>query len=951
MPKGKDGLFTNKTLTVSTTPSTMSAPTLPVATRVAVVGVGEWGANVAREFSSMGALAAVVDVDDARAAAAATLHRVPALDWQAVLRDPNIHAVAIASSARSHCALATAALEAGKHVLVEKPLGLSLQEGERVARAAREAGRRVVVGHIFQYHPAFAKMKELVRGGRLGAVRHIYSSRLSPGRVRSEESALWSLAPHDISMILSLVGGEAPGRVTAVETCQLRPLVADAVMASLRFPSGVDAQINVSWMHPEKERKLAVIGEAGSLIFDDTKDWSQKLVFSPCRFTPTADGEKPSLSTEGMEFITCAAAKPLTEECSRFVECIQRDEASPTDLEEGLAVLRVLEAIDEALALNRSATTSAAASVAATPQTETESVEAGCTIHETAVVDTPAEVGGGTQIWHFSHVLAGARIGRDCNIGQNVMVGRDVRIGDRCKVQNNVSIYEAVTLEDGVFCGPSCVFTNVTTPRAEIERKSEFRRTVVRRGATVGANATVLCGLEIGAYAMVGAGAVVTKPVAAYSLVVGNPARHIGWVGRAGERLGADMVCPRTGERYVLTDGRVQVVQLSKTALGPVPLIDLSTQRRRIQANLDRRMGDVLSRGDFIGGTEVGELEQRLSRYTGASHAVACASGTDALTLALLALGLRPNDAVLVPAFTFVASVEPVALLGAVPIFLDVEPESLTVDASLVGAGVQAATDAGLRPVGIIAVDIFGHPADYQALHAQAAEHGLWIIADAAQSFGASVGGAKVGSLATVTTTSFFPSKPLGCYGDGGAALTDDPALAQAMRSLQHHGRGRDKFHSHRVGVNSRLDTLQAAVLLAKMDVFADEVDARQKVAAAYRELLSEGVGDALRVPAVRPGCVSAWASYTIRCRRPGSRDTIQQRLQDAGVSTAVYYPMPVNAMDAYSAFPVANGSCPVAESAGGQVLSLPMHPYLELETQEGISSIIREAAPVFTGP
>jgi dTDP-4-amino-4,6-dideoxygalactose transaminase len=433
-------------------------------------------------------------------------------------------------------------------------------------------------------------------------------------------------------------------------------------------------------------------------------------------------------------------------------------------------------------------------------------------------------------------------------------------------------------------------------------------------------------------------------------LVVGNPARHIGWVGRAGERLGSDMICPRTGERYVLTDGRVQVVQPSKTAFGPVPLIDLPTQRRRIQAHLDKRMRDVLSRGDFIGGTEVGELEQALSRFTGASHAVACASGTDALTLALLALGLRPNDAVLVPAFTFVASVEPVALLGAVPIFLDVEPEFLTVDASLVGAGVQAATDAGVRPVGIIAVDIFGHPADYQALHAQAAEHGLWIIADAGQSFGASVGGAKVGSLATVTTTSFFPSKPLGCYGDGGAALTDDPTLARAMRSLQHHGRGRDKFHSHRVGLNSRLDTLQAAVLLAKMDVFADEVDARQRVAVAYRELLFEGVGDALRVPAVRAGCVSAWASYTIRCRWPGSRDAIQQRLQDAGVSTAVYYPRPVNAMDAYSAFPVANGSCPVAESAGGQVLSLPMHPYLGLETQEGIASIIKEATAASTG-
>lgn len=869
----------------------------------------------------------MVDEKDARAQHIAGLHSVQISTWQSVLKDPAIDAIAIATPAGSHCAMAIEALNAGKHVFVEKPLALSLEDGERMVRAAKGVGKRLITGHIFQYHPAFIKIKTLLREGKIGRLRHIHSSRLSFGRFRGE-SALWSLAPHDVSMILSLVHGELPSHVTAVESCYLDPLVGDAVTAHLMFASGVGAQINISRMYPERERKLVVIGDKGSLVFDDAKDWPQKLVLSQHDIALTSD--EPAVSTGCAETVSLTTAQPLAEECRDFVNCIQLGRESPTDVSESLAVLSVLEAMHKAAAQKKEVSATAPLSIPA---------DTSCNIHETAVVDKGAEVMGGTRIWHFSHILSGARIGRDCNIGQSVMVGRNVQVGDRCKIQNNVSIYEAVTLEDGVFCGPSCVFTNVLTPRAEIERKSEFLPTTVRRGATIGANATIICGVEIGPYAMVGAGAVVTRSVAAYSLVVGNPARHIGWVGKAGERLGPDMICPRTGERYLLADGQVKPVESNgETSSEPTPMIDLKTQSQRIQTDLDRRMGNVVSRCNFIDGPEVQELEQKLSSYTGSLHVIGCASGTDAITLALLALGLRAGDAVLVPAFTFVASVEPVALLGAIPIFVDIEPDYFTIDASIIEAGVRKAAEAGHRAVGIIAVDLFGHPADYPALKVQAAKHNLWILSDAAQSFGGSIAGEKVGNLATVTTTSFFPSKPLGCYGDGGAVFTNDPALAQAIRSLQRHGRGDEKFDSVRVGINSRLDTLQAAVLLAKLEVFADEMNSRQQVVDTYRKFM---VGTAVNTPVTREGCISAWASYTVRCDN-AQRDAMQQRLRDQGVSTLVYYPKPVHTMAPYNAFPVANGSCPVADRAANEVLSLPMHPYLRAEIQERISRIIR---------
>jgi dTDP-4-amino-4,6-dideoxygalactose transaminase len=314
---------------------------------------------------------------------------------------------------------------------------------------------------------------------------------------------------------------------------------------------------------------------------------------------------------------------------------------------------------------------------------------------------------------------------------------------------------------------------------------------------------------------------------------------------------------------------------------------------------------------------------------------VACANGTDALKLALMALQIRPGDAVLVPTFTFVATVEPVALLGAVPIFLDIEPQSFTLDPSLVALGVAAARNAGHRPVGIIAVDLFGHPADYEALNSVAGEHDLWVVADAAQSFGASLNGRKVGTLAKITTTSFFPSKPLGCYGDGGAVMTDDLDIAMTLRSLRLHGRGEEKFESIRLGMNSRLDTFQAAVLLSKLEVFSKELTLRQQVASRFKRHL-HGI---VTPPLFRQGVVSAWASYTVRSDK---RSALRKSLREEGIPTMVYYPQPIHKQAAYQEFPVANGSCPVADRAASEVLSIPMHPYLEDIVQKRIVSVMR---------
>jgi UDP-2-acetamido-3-amino-2,3-dideoxy-glucuronate N-acetyltransferase len=514
------------------------------APRVAVIGCGYWGRNLVRNFAELHALVAVSDREPGTAAACAAEHGVEARSVDDAIAAPDLDGVVIAAPASQHYDLAAKALAAGKHVYVEKPLALDLDDAESLCEQAAATGRVLMVGHLLQYHPAFLKVKQLVDEGTLGRVQYLYSNRLNLGRIRREEDILWSFAPHDISMILSLVKQE-PDSVSAVGAPYLHKSIADVTTTHLSFPGGERAHVFVSWLHPFKEQKLVVVGDRGMALFDDGEPWSSKVQIYRHRI----DWKEglPQVVKAAAEPIPLDAVEPLRVECQHFLDCIATGATPRTDGAEGLRVLRVLKAAGDCMA---GADGGYAAPVA--------DRFPGTFIHQSAYVDDDCEIGPGTKIWHFSHVLHNSRIGRDCTLGQNVTVGPAVTVGDDCKLQNNVSVYAGVTLGDGVFCGPSCVFTNVINPRADVDRKDEFKTTPVGRGATIGANATIVCGNQIGEYAMVGAGAVVTSDVPAHALVVGVPARRIGWVSHAGERLGDDLVCRRTGRRYEEVDGELR---------------------------------------------------------------------------------------------------------------------------------------------------------------------------------------------------------------------------------------------------------------------------------------------------------------------------------------------------------------------------------------------------------
>lgn len=371
-----------------------------------------------------------------------------------------------------------------------------------------------------------------------------------------------------------------------------------------------------------------------------------------------------------------------------------------------------------------------------------------------------------------------------------------------------------------------------------------------------------------------------------------------------------------------------------------IKLVDLSAQQARIRERVDAAIARVLAHGQYIMGPEVRRLELELAAFAGAGHAVSCASGTDALLIAMMALGIGRGDAVLCPAFTYTATPETVALLGATPVFVDVD-ETFNLSIGGLEAGLSVSRREGLRAAAIIAVDLFGVPADYQRLEPFACAEGLTLICDAAQSFGASVNGVRVGSFGRITATSFFPSKPLGCYGDGGALLTGDAELAALLESIRLHGKaaGDDKYKIERIGVNGRLDTLQAAILLEKLTIFDDELRCRAAIAQRY----SEGLSDCVLTPEVPDGYQSAWAQYTIRVNA-NKRSDILSFLLDEGVQTAVYYPRPLHLQPAYAGFPVAVGGVPMAERLSNQVLSLPMHPYLTAAEQDHVIRSLQSA-------
>ena len=511
---------------------------------IACVGAGAWGRNLVRTFGDLGVLSWVCDLSPAIRAdveAAFPAARTTA-SFDDVLNDAGVTAVVLGTPAETHAALTRRALLAGRDVFVEKPLALSLREAEELVDIAERANRVLMVGHLLWYHPAVVKLKTLIDAGELGRIQYIYSNRLNLGRIRREENILWSFAPHDISVILGLAG-EMPHAVHAFGGNYLREQIADVTVSVLAFPSGVKAHVFVSWLHPYKEQKLIVVGDRKMAVFNDMEA-QDKLLLYPHTINWT--NQLPVPSRAEAQVVPIESTEPLRNECLHFLECVRTRQTPRTDGREAIRVLTVLDTCQRALEVGQ-----------APPSRPASPARPKYSVHASAFVDDDVEIGEGTTIWHVSHVMKHSRVGQQCRIGQNVVIGPSARIGDRVKIQNNVSVYQGVTLEDDVFCGPSVVFTNVLNPRSEIPRMEELRPTLVQRGASLGANSTIVCGVTIGRYAFVGAGAVVVKDVPDYALVVGNPARLAGWRCVCGARIdfengGGASQCGECGRTFTL---------------------------------------------------------------------------------------------------------------------------------------------------------------------------------------------------------------------------------------------------------------------------------------------------------------------------------------------------------------------------------------------------------------
>jgi len=505
---------------------------------IAVIGCGYWGKNLVRNFAELGALHTICDADPTVLEQFALPYPdiSAEAEYQQVLNNPEIKGVVIATPALLHYFMSKQALLAGKDVFVEKPLALNIMEGKELVELAQEKHRILMVGHLLEYHPAVLKLKKLIDKGELGKIQYIYSNRLNLGKFRTEENILWSFAPHDISAILLLLGGEMPQDVSAHGGYYLHPDIADVTLSTMSFRDGVKAHIFVSWLHPFKEQRLVV-------------------------------EHKPVPRPKEAEVIEIPTEEPLKIECQDFIQCIDSRQKPKVDGYKGLQVLEVLAHCQKSL--------EEGGRVISLGKEEMNFF-----VHETSILEEPFEIGEGTKIWHFSHIMPGfeigegtkiwhfshimpgVTIGENCVIGQNVFIGKGVSIGNNVKLENNVSVFEGVILEDDVFCGPSCVFTNVINPRSHVSRKHEFKPTLVKQGASIGASATIVCGNTIGRYALIGAGAVVTKIVPDYALVYGNPARIKGWVCECGVRLefgeGGEAQCTgcrksyqRKGEREI----------------------------------------------------------------------------------------------------------------------------------------------------------------------------------------------------------------------------------------------------------------------------------------------------------------------------------------------------------------------------------------------------------------
>ncbi len=545
-------------------------------------------------------------------------------------------------------------------------------------------------------------------------------------------------------------------------------------------------------------------------------------------------------------------------------------------------------------------------------------------VHESSYVDTPCEIGEGTKIWHFSHVMKNAKIGKNCNIGQNVVISPDVVLGQNVKIQNNVSVYTGVICEDDVFLGPSMVFTNVVNPRSHVIRRDQYQQTLVKKGASIGANAVILCGNDIGRFSFIGAGAVITKDVPDYALVVGNPGKIIGWMCYCGIRLdfqdSSDTKCTACGKEYTMINDK-QITEKTDKQVSSVPLLDLKAQYATIRQQIEPVLKEVVESQYFILGPKVKELEGKIAAYSQCSHAIGVSSGTDALLIALMAIDLKPGDEVITTPFSFFATAGVIARLNAKPVFVDIQEDTYNLDPSKIEAAISDKTKA------IIPVHLFGQMAEMDPIMEIANKHKLFVIEDAAQAIGSEdEKGRRAGSVGHIGCFSFFPSKNLGGFGDAGMVVTNDEGLANKLIKLRVHG-SEPKYYHQIVGGNFRIDALQAAILSIKLDYLDQWTESRQKNAREYIEKFKEnGLEKELGLPGLKKGYRHIYNQFVLRSSK---RDDLIKHLRDHNIGCEIYYPVTLSDQECFAYLNYKNGDFPVSEKAAEEVLAIPIYPEL----------------------
>ena len=491
--------------------------------KIAVIGGGYWGKNLIREFNNLKSLHTICDINKE---ALEHYNKIypnvkTTTDYNTILENSDIDAVCIALPANMHYKISKESLNANKHVFVEKPITLDIKHAEELLLLSKEKSKILMVGHLLHYHPCIIKIKEMIKDGKIGKIQKIISNRLNLGKIRIEENVLWSFAPHDISIILSLCNNKMPNSIHSSGSYIITKNIYDVVNSVFKYDD-IYVNINVNWLNPYKEQKISIIGDKGIILFDDTSK-DNKLIYID-KYIEYDSLNNPSAITNNYHVINDIDLNksPLLRECEHFINCCNSGEQPITNGEEALRVLKMLTIMQESL------------NTKTIQYINEKKTNINYFLHHTSTIDKGAVIGEGCKIWHYSHICKTAKIGKYCNIGQNVYIGDGVILGDYCKVQNNVSIYNGVTAGDYVFFGPSCVLTNDLIPRCKYSKNGNYIKTIIEDGVTLGANCTIVCGNTLGKDSLIGAGCVINKNVEKNSVMVGNPGKKIGLIDEYG---------------------------------------------------------------------------------------------------------------------------------------------------------------------------------------------------------------------------------------------------------------------------------------------------------------------------------------------------------------------------------------------------------------------------------